>query len=310
MAVRLPPARIIVAVLAGLVIAATMLLAPPSTGAVRSAAAAQQCLDPVAVGAAARGAGGHRADPHTQRLPDVRTVSAALLPGSVTIPTYAHVISAAPLTVTAKRALRTRVSQQVQVLNEAYSGAGAVGASDTAFRFARQPTTFTVNAAWAAMGFGSQAERDAKAALRVGGAGTLNIYLANIGDNLLGWATFPQSYGSNASVDGVVVLTDSLPGGTDPLYSLGDTATHEVGHWLGLYHTFQGGCSKANDLVADTASEKSPAFNCPVGRDTCHAPGLDPIRNFMDYTQDSCMDTFSSGQSSRMSDQWATFRAG
>jgi hypothetical protein len=199
----------------------------------------------------------------------------------------------------------TMINQQISVLNNAF---GPYGYSFTLVSVDR-----TTNATWYTMGYGSQAEAQAKAALRQGTADDLNIYSANLGGGLLGWATFPSSYQSKPSADGVVVLFSSLPGGSAAPYNLGDTGTHEVGHWLGLYHTFQGGCSRNNDQVSDTPAERSPAYGCPVGRDSCAGhkyPGLDPIRNFMDYTDDACMNTFSAGQGARVDAQWATYRQG
>ena len=192
------------------------------------------------------------------------------------------------------------VTQQVSVLNTAYAGSG--------FSFRLASTSTTDNGAWyAGLTYGGAPERAMKTALHVGGKDDLNIYTADLADDLLGWATFPTS--TPSAMDGVVLLDASLPGGTSAPYNLGDTAVHEVGHWLNLHHTFRGGCSRINDYVLDTPAESSPASGCPVGRDSCALPGLDPVRNFMDYTTDSCMNHFSGGQRKRMQHSWLAFRA-
>jgi hypothetical protein len=231
--------------------------------------------------------------------------STAVAVATITIDVYVHVIQENS-TRAGGNIPDSMVNAQIAVLDDAYNG-GVEGGAPTEFAYNLVSIAHVTNTAWYPIVYGSQAEKQMKAALRVGGKDTLNIYTGDLSDNLLGWATFPQRKLSTS--DGVVILAESLPGGTAAPYDLGDTATHEVGHWLGLYHTFQGGCGGQGDRVSDTPAESSPAFGCPVGRDTCSSAGLDPIHNFMDYTDDDCMYEFTAGQASRMLSQWNTYRA-
>ena len=233
--------------------------------------------------------------------------AAALPPGSVTIPVWVHVLRSSTTTGNVSNA---RIAQQIAVLNEAFAGLTGGKGTDTPFRFELAGTTRTTNATWYNSCDASGIEAQMKSALRRGGAETLNIYSCNPGSGLLGWATFPSWYADDPDSDGVVVLDQSLPGGNAAPYDLGDTATHEVGHWLGLYHTFQGGCSTPGDQAAGTPAEASAAFGCP-SRTTDSCPelaGRDPVRNFMDYVDDACMWEFTAGQSTRMDKQWTRWR--
>ncbi len=196
------------------------------------------------------------------------------------------------------------IMAQMTVLNNAYAASG--------YSFNPISTDSTSNADWFNNCYGT-AETAMKSALRQGSADDLNVYTCNPSNGILGYATFPSSYASAPAKDGVVLLYSSLPNGSAIPYNEGDTATHEVGHWLGLYHTFQGGCASSGDYVTDTSAERSAAYGCPAGRDSCTGrkySGLDPITNFMDYTDDSCMFEFSGGQATRMNDQYAAYRFG
>jgi hypothetical protein len=229
---------------------------------------------------------------------------------SATIPVWMHVINKGSGFANGDLP-DTMIREQIRVLNESYNG--RTGGANTSFAFELVGITRTTNAEWfAGMATDLDVELEAKTALRKGGGETLNFYLTDASP-WLGFAYFPSilSDPTYANLDGVVVDWRSLPGGTFAIYSEGDTGTHEVGHWLALYHTFDGKCGSKGDYIADTPAEFGPAFNCPVGRDSCagsSSPGLDPIFNFMDYTQDSCMYEFTPGQAARMQAAWTAFR--
>ncbi|KAJ3090855.1 hypothetical protein HK102_002456 [Quaeritorhiza haematococci] len=210
------------------------------------------------------------------------------------------------------------IEDQIRVLNEDFKGTGL-------FNFRLAAVDRTTNATWFTMGYESTEEREMKRTLRKGGPTDLNVYSADIA--LLGWATFPSWYAGDPQDDGVVIAHASVPGGSRERFNLGKTLTHEVGHWLGLFHTFTGGCSYPNDGITDTVPQKNSTEGCPIGQKTCTRDDFprdqqhiferadlnvtqDPIHNFMDYSDDACMNEFTPGQAEKMRSEWVLFRAG
>jgi hypothetical protein len=194
----------------------------------------------------------------------------------------------------------SQLDAQIAVLNANYAGSG--------FQFVKQGYSRTKNTTWYNGCDKSSIERQIRKALAVDPAHTFNVYTCGLGGGLLGRATFPNMYPENSYMHGVVMLNGTTPGGSATNYNGGKTLVHEAGHWLGLYHTFQGGCADPGDSIADTPAEASPDYNCTVGRDTCASEGLDPNKNFMDYGNDACMNNFTTDQRIRIQDQMSIYR--
>ena len=224
---------------------------------------------------------------------------------SATVPVWFHVITDGAMgNLTA-----SQINAQIAVLDNTFGG--GEGGADTGFGFDLAGVTRTDNATWFASASGG-AESAMKQALKRGGDNTLNVYSTS-GGAYLGWAYLPSiTESSQAHLDGIVIDWETVPGASTTYagrYDLGETLTHEVGHWINLEHTFYGGCNKRGDFVDDTPPQKTPTSGCPIGKDTCKAPGLDPIHNYMDYSYDTCYTEFTEGQTQRMRDAWLFYRA-
>jgi hypothetical protein len=304
-------------VLAGVLLAAVALGPSSGTGGGAGVGSPASSCDPTAAataqgsGAAILGRGGE------VREPDLGEVHADL-PSSAkgraganfrtSVPVYFHVVTDG----TIGSLTDAQIAAQMDVLNLTY--AGGEGGARTGFSFRLAGVTRTDNADWFYAGPGGTDEHTMKHTLHQGGNNALNLYSTTAGI-YLGWAYLPDivTKPGQAYLDGIVVDWESMPGTSTTYagrYDQGETATHEAGHWLDLEHTFYGGCNAKGDFVEDTPAEKTPTSGCPAGKDTCKAPGLDPIHNYMDYSYDTCYTEFTAGQTQRMRDAWLLYRAG
>ena len=222
-----------------------------------------------------------------------------------TVPVWFHVVSDGDL----GNVTQAQIDAQMTVLNLAF--AGFYGGVKSGFQFVLAGVTRTNNADWFYAGINGPDGRQMKRALHRGGFETLNVYSTTAGP-YLGWAYLPGLSDSQLYLDGIVSDWAAMPGTSSQYagrYDLGMTLVHEAGHWVNLLHTFDGGCHGKGDEVDDTPAMSVPTSGCPAGKDTCPAPGLDPIHNYMDYSYDSCYNQFTAGQVARAQDAWLHFRA-
>ncbi|KAJ5641584.1 hypothetical protein N7490_005584 [Penicillium lividum] len=222
------------------------------------------------------------------------------------------------------------INSQLSILQDAYE--------DAAIHYRLQGVTHHVNDLWAQDGD----DLAMKQALRKGSYRTLNVYFQTdlqaspgqagraehrgasksnyLASSVLGFCTLPDPSVNASSPrpdyvkDGCNILAKTMPGGSLDLYNRGGTAIHEIGHWNGLLHTFQGeSCSASNpgDYISDTPQQSTPTDGCPTQKDSCpDSPGLDAVHDFMDYSSDVCYESFTPGQMNRMRNMWVTMRQG
>jgi hypothetical protein len=258
-------------------------------------------------------------------LPGASFDARAAIPGKVVVPVFIHLIHGRKKSE--RRIGKWAARRMFRTLKAGYAGAQNPAAGATSITFRLRRITVSRNTSWFHAAPFGRADQQMKNRLHRGGARVLNLYVNRPrvqGQMLLGFSTFPWQRARRPKLDGVTVSDVSLPHGRARGYNLGDTVIHETGHWLGLLHTFEGGCTGGDD-VADTPAEAYASYQCQEGRNTCVFPEYpdpanpagppvidapDPIHNFMDYSYDACMNSFTPGQNERMVAAYMRFRYG
>lgn len=248
----------------------------------------------------------------------------------ISIPVVVHVIHNGDTYGTGENITDEQLLSQIQVMNQDYrrmAGTPGFGPGvDVEIEFCMAQTDPSGNptnginrvnfgvASWDNAG----AEGTLKPSTQWNPNNYLNMWTCRFGGDLngvLGYAQFPDAsglggmtaIGGAANTDGVIMAfnafgsSDIYPAGSYAApYDKGRTTTHEVGHWLGLRHIWgDGGCT-VDDFCADTPLAAASNFGCPTGTDSCPGGGVDQIENYMDYTDDACMDRFTQDQKDRM----------